>query len=348
MSFRSAIYLVMSPRPQVGRTLVARLLLDFFLFNARAAEAFDLNDEGDLPRFFPAHAERASIVGIKDQMALFDRLIAGDGVNRIVDVGPLALRPFLDVLRDTGFALEARERRIAPSQTCARGGIGGREDVGGDIAMRTERALWITGRAACVAHPHRHVLVGRAPREVLVAARDQVLVKERVGQPPCRLARGVEQHVVLNTRRLRRQLLVKRQQRAVDEDDLVLGVVDDIAQLVGKEADVERVADRTGARHGIVELQVLVVVPGKGAHAVARLDAELHQRLGQPLDAFVHLAIGHAVQAAVRLHRRHALVGIEVVGVLDELVQRQLPVHHEALHRRTLLSLLRFVLEIFA
>ncbi len=114
MSFRSAIYLVMSPRPQVGRTLVARLLLDFFLFNAREAEAFDLNDEGDLPRCFPAHAEHASIAGIKEQMALFDRLIAGDGTNRIVDIGPLALRPFLDVLRDTGFALEARERRIAP------------------------------------------------------------------------------------------------------------------------------------------------------------------------------------------------------------------------------------------
>lgn len=114
MSFRSAIYMVISPRPQVGRTLVARLLLDFFLFNGRAAEAFDLNDEGDLPRCFPAHVERASIAGIRDQMALFDRLIAGDGTHRIVDVGPLALRPFLDVLRDTGFALEARERGIAP------------------------------------------------------------------------------------------------------------------------------------------------------------------------------------------------------------------------------------------
>ncbi len=90
------------------------MLVDFHIANGRPVEAFDLNDDQELARFFPAHVTSATVNGIKGQMALFDRLIAGDGASRVIDVGNPALPEFLDVMANTGFAEEARRREIAP------------------------------------------------------------------------------------------------------------------------------------------------------------------------------------------------------------------------------------------
>ena len=54
----------------------------------------------------------------------------------------------------------------------------------------------------------------------------------------------------------------------VDDDDLVLGVVHDVGELLGEEPDVERVQHRPHGRDGQVRLEVLLVVPGEGAHPV--------------------------------------------------------------------------------
>jgi hypothetical protein len=43
MSFRNAVIIVASPRPRVGKTLLARLLTDFNLQEGRSVAAFDLN-----------------------------------------------------------------------------------------------------------------------------------------------------------------------------------------------------------------------------------------------------------------------------------------------------------------
>lgn len=115
MSFRSVVHIVCSPRPQVGRTLLARMLVDFCLANGRAVEAFDLNDETDLARHFPAQAVPADIADVRGQIALFDRLIADDRTTRIVDVGSAATAAFFTVMRETLFADEARRRGIAPA-----------------------------------------------------------------------------------------------------------------------------------------------------------------------------------------------------------------------------------------
>ena len=61
---------------------------------------------------------------------------------------------------------------------------------------------------------------------------------------------------VLHRRERGGDLLVERQERAVDEDHLVLGVVDDVGQLIGEQPDVEGVQDPPGARRGEVQLEV--------------------------------------------------------------------------------------------
>jgi hypothetical protein len=114
MSLRSFTTIVASPRPRVGKTLVARLLADSHLHNGREIAAFDLNaDDAALTAFLPDHAAPADIAQIHGQMALFDRLVADDGVYKIVDLGHPALRSFFDVAKQIDFAAELRRRGMA-------------------------------------------------------------------------------------------------------------------------------------------------------------------------------------------------------------------------------------------
>jgi hypothetical protein len=112
--FGNSITIVTSPRPRVGKTLVARLLTDFHLHEGRSVAAFDLNvGHGTLTQFLPEHVTRSTIDNLKGQMALFDRLIADDGTPKIVDIGHASFEPFFTLAHQFGFAEEARRRGIA-------------------------------------------------------------------------------------------------------------------------------------------------------------------------------------------------------------------------------------------
>lgn len=116
MSLRHSITIVASPRPRVGKTLVARLLTDFHQHEGRAVVAFDVNSgDGTLAQFLPEYAKVSDVSDIKGQMALFDRLIAEDGTTKVVDLGHQAFESFVSVASQIGFAEEARKRGIAPA-----------------------------------------------------------------------------------------------------------------------------------------------------------------------------------------------------------------------------------------
>jgi|SRR6516164_880864 len=116
MSFRNSVAIVASPRPRVGKTLLARLLTDFHLQEGRSVAAFDLNaaGEGTLAQFLPKYVTRLEINDLKGQMALFDRLMAEDGATKIVDVGRASFEPFFALACQFGFTEEARRRGIVP------------------------------------------------------------------------------------------------------------------------------------------------------------------------------------------------------------------------------------------
>ena len=116
MSFRNSVTIVASPRPRVGKTLLARLLTDFHMHEGRSAAAFDLNvGEGTLAQFLPEHAITSAIGDVQGQMALFDRLVAGDDTTKIVDLGHESFESFFALADRIGFVDEARRRGIAPA-----------------------------------------------------------------------------------------------------------------------------------------------------------------------------------------------------------------------------------------
>ena len=81
-------------------------------------------------------------------------------------------------------------------------------------------------------------------------------------------------HVVLNAFELVGQRSKKWNEVGVDEDRFVLGVIDDVDDLVSKQSDVDGVTDPTGVRRCPIELVVTLVVPGEGSHGIARIDAK--------------------------------------------------------------------------
>jgi hypothetical protein len=109
------IYVVCSPSPRVGKTLVARCLTEYHVAEGRSVAAYDLSDQSlQLTDYLPQHAASADIADIRGQMALFDGLIADDEMPKVIDVGHRVFWRFFAVVHRIGFFDEARRRGIEP------------------------------------------------------------------------------------------------------------------------------------------------------------------------------------------------------------------------------------------
>jgi hypothetical protein len=112
---QTPVYIVASPRPRVGKTLLARLLIEFFRSGERPLTAYDLNPrEPVLAGHFPRLVWPIDIADTRGQMRLFDQLIADDLTTRVIDLGYGPFEQFFAVMAEIGFVREARRRMIEP------------------------------------------------------------------------------------------------------------------------------------------------------------------------------------------------------------------------------------------
>lgn len=82
----------------MGKTFLARLLIDFLRLDRGDPVAFDLNPNGDaLADYFPGLARPIDLGDINGQMAMFDRLIEADGRAKIVDVSHASFGRFFTI-----------------------------------------------------------------------------------------------------------------------------------------------------------------------------------------------------------------------------------------------------------
>jgi hypothetical protein len=112
---QTPVYIICSPRPLVGKTLVARLLCEFLLLKNGTVAAFDVNlKEPSLLEYLPDITETAEVDDTFGKMALMDRLIIADGVSKVIDLGFHAFDKFFEMTEEIGFVKEAVRRDVAP------------------------------------------------------------------------------------------------------------------------------------------------------------------------------------------------------------------------------------------
>jgi hypothetical protein len=115
MAEQTRLYIVTSPHARVGKTLLARLLIEFFRHSERRVAGYDLNPrEPVLAGHFPELVRALDIADTRGQMALFDRLIERDAITRVIDLGYGPYEQFFAVINEIGFMPEALRRSIEP------------------------------------------------------------------------------------------------------------------------------------------------------------------------------------------------------------------------------------------
>jgi hypothetical protein len=109
------VYIVCSPRPLVGKTLLARLLSEFLLLKNGSVVSFDINlKEPTLLDYLPDITETADVIDTFGKMQLMDRLIVNDGMAKVIDLGFHAFDEFFKMTEEIGFVKEATRRGVAP------------------------------------------------------------------------------------------------------------------------------------------------------------------------------------------------------------------------------------------
>jgi hypothetical protein len=112
---RTPVFIICSPRPLVGKTLIARLLTEFLLLKHGAVAAFDINlKEPSLLEFLPRVTETADVIDTFGKMQLMDRLIVNDGIGKVIDLGFHAFDEFFKMTGEIGFMKEAARRGVSP------------------------------------------------------------------------------------------------------------------------------------------------------------------------------------------------------------------------------------------
>src|ERR1700739_3430862 len=109
------VYIICSPRPQVGKTLAPRVLREFLLLKNGHVVAFDINlKEPSLLEYLPRITETADIIDTFGKIQLMDRIIVDDGIAKVIDLGFHAFDEFFKMSEEIGFFKEAERRSVAP------------------------------------------------------------------------------------------------------------------------------------------------------------------------------------------------------------------------------------------
>jgi hypothetical protein len=115
MAQHTPLYIVASQHPRVGKTLVARLLIEYFRLSGRPIVGYDLDPrEPALAANFPSFVWPVDIADTQGQMALFDRLVADNWRTTVLDIGYGLCEQFFQVMPEIGFEQEAARRGIVP------------------------------------------------------------------------------------------------------------------------------------------------------------------------------------------------------------------------------------------
>ena len=111
---KPAVILVGADKGGVGKTTVARALLDYFIAHNVPTRAFDTETpRGTLKRFHPDVTDVVNITSTADQMKIFDTLSSADAQVTVIDIRAGLLSTTLRALRDIGFLDAAKKDQLS-------------------------------------------------------------------------------------------------------------------------------------------------------------------------------------------------------------------------------------------
>jgi hypothetical protein len=110
---KPTVIIVGADKGGVGKTTVARTLLDYFTAHQIPARAFDTEaPKGTLKRFHPDTTDIVDINLVPDQMKIFDTLNSAQASVTLIDVRAGLMSQTLRALRDFGFIDAAKKGQI--------------------------------------------------------------------------------------------------------------------------------------------------------------------------------------------------------------------------------------------
>lgn len=111
MATKPTVYIICSDSNRNGKTLLARLIIDYLLLDGKDPFAIDADaPEGPLRQLFPGRTLLADFAKMEGQMKLFDTILASPGRDYVIDLPVRHTLPFFKALTDIDFLKELRVR----------------------------------------------------------------------------------------------------------------------------------------------------------------------------------------------------------------------------------------------
>ncbi len=115
MKTRTLVFIVCSPAGRVGKSMVARLLGDYFLAGNRPFRGFDTDPhEPVFAARFPQEVIVSDLATVRGQMDLIDPLLVNDEVPKVIDLWHRSMDTFFGLVDQTDFIAEAAHVAVEP------------------------------------------------------------------------------------------------------------------------------------------------------------------------------------------------------------------------------------------
>lgn len=111
MANQPTIYIVASDASRNGKTLLARLIVDYLLLDGKDPFVLDTDAPvGPLRQYFPGRTALADVEKMSGQMKLFDTVLASPGRDYVIDLPQRHMLAFFKVVADLDFLNAARKK----------------------------------------------------------------------------------------------------------------------------------------------------------------------------------------------------------------------------------------------
>ena len=167
-------------------------------------------------------------------------------------------------------------------------------------SVRVQNAFRITCSTRCIAESTGGVLVEFRPYKITLRRIHQSFVTNRIGKTCIRhqFSRG-HYDVAFDARTVLGNLLDQRDKIKIQKYVLIIGVIDNVNQLFGKQSRIDSMRHVTRAAHRIISFEMSVIIPAQSGNIVTLLQTPCLHGARQLIRALEGVAIGVTVAGII-------------------------------------------------